>query len=79
MQKEGESMELEERLVRFLVDTRYEDIPQETIETMKRSVIDTFGVLCAGSSAPDIAELLLHLKARNPAEEASVAVFGDRV
>lgn len=72
-------MELEERLVRFLVDTRYEDIPQETIETMKRSVIDTFGVLCAGSSAPDIAELLLHLKARNPAEEASVAVFGDRV
>lgn len=72
-------MELEERLVRFLVDTRYEDIPEKTIQTMKRSVADTFGVLCAGSSAPDIQELLLFLKGRNKAEEASAAVFGDRL
>jgi 2-methylcitrate dehydratase PrpD len=41
-----------ERLAQFIVDTSYESLPPEVVHTTKRAIIDTFGVMLAGSREP---------------------------
>ena len=41
-----------EKLAQFIVETSYESIPPEAVHAAKRAIIDTFGVMLAGSKEP---------------------------
>ena len=41
-----------EKLAQFIVETGYESIPPEAVHAAKRAMIDTFGVMLAGSKEP---------------------------
>jgi 2-methylcitrate dehydratase PrpD len=70
---------LEERLVVHLSETRYEDLPAEAVAAARRCVVDTLGVLVAGSSGDDVDTLLRWLERQGGASEATVLVHGLRL
>ena len=41
-----------EKLARFIVETNYQSIPPEAVHAARRAIIDTFGVMLAGSREP---------------------------
>ena len=41
-----------EKIARFLVDTKYEDVPREAVEKAKRTALDCVGAALAGVSEP---------------------------
>ena len=45
-------MNITECIAKFVVDTRYEDIPQEVLEISKRQLLDVLGVALAGCQQP---------------------------
>ena len=58
---------------RFLVDTRYEDIPAAAIAATKRSIFDTVGVMLAGSGPNGTARKIVGVLERwGGASEATV-------
>ncbi len=46
-----------EQLARFVAETRWEDIPQAVQQHAKRVLLDTLGVILAGSAQPEVARL----------------------
>ena len=70
---------LEERLVDHLSETRFEDLPDEAVDAARRCVVDTLGVIVAGSSGDDIAPLLQWLQEWEGRREATVLVHGMRL
>lgn len=66
--------EREEKLLSFLEETRYEDLPPEAVEGAKRCILDTVGVMAAGAHAPDIDKLIACRQGRGGREE--IRVFG---
>ena len=66
--------EHEKRLVDFLSETRYEDLPAEAVEGAKRCILDNWGVIAAGVDGTDIEKLYryLHLQPNRP----EATVFG---
>ncbi len=47
-------MDLMDQLVDWAIKIRYEDLPNEVIEVVKRLTINTLGITIAGSSAPGV-------------------------
>ena len=68
-------MDLIYRFVKNVVDTRYEDLPLETVEVTKRCVIDTLACLIAGSGAPGCKAVVEYAKGDGGTQENRVAVF----
>ena len=69
-------MDVTAKIARFVVDTKYEKLPPQAIQTAKTAVRDCLGVALAGSKEEDAkicAEIARHEKAT---EEATV--FGQR-
>src|ERR1700690_2929308 len=46
-----------EELARFVAETRYEDIPEAVRRHAKITLLDTLGVILAGSTRPEVAAL----------------------
>jgi 2-methylcitrate dehydratase PrpD len=70
---------LEDRLVEHLSETRFEDLPDEVVAVARRCVVDTLGVLVAGSTGDDIPRLLDWLAGWRGQGEATVLVYGQRL
>ena len=66
-------------LARYLVSTKYADIPTAAIEAAKKEVLDQLGVALGGSSRPGVAELLALNKDWGGKPESTVFCFGDRL
>ena len=49
MRKEGNLMSLTSELVSYIIGSRYEDLPKVAVENTKKYVLDTLGVIIAGS------------------------------
>ena len=65
-----------EKLAKFIVDTEYEDIPEEAKNKAKLCILDCFGVLVAGSVEP-IKELVgQYLRRVGGKEESTVIGLG---
>lgn len=63
-----------------VVRVRYEDLPNEVIETTKKSILDTLGVIIAASGmVPGIAEIVELVKEAGGREESTIVGFGGRV
>ena len=72
-------MDAIEALIDNAVHTRFADIPESAVEGARKSILDAFATTIAGSSAPGVAEVLDALKHWGGREEATVALFGNRL
>ncbi|MDI7259277.1 MAG: MmgE/PrpD family protein [Thermodesulfobacteriota bacterium] len=66
-------------LAKYIVNTRYEDIPQNVVKIAKKFIIDSIGVGMAGSSAPGNAEIMDLIKEWGGKKESSILVYGTKV
>lgn len=66
-------------LLRFANETKYEDIPKETIENAKKYLIDIVACITAGSTAPSCPEVVKLVSEWGGKEEASVLVYGNKL
>lgn len=67
------------RLAAHLQQTQFGDLPAVTVAATKRDILDTFGCILGGSSAPGIPALLRIATRHGGSEEASVLVHGQRL
>lgn len=70
---------IENQLVEHLSRTDFEDLPEKAIEAARKCIIDTLGVIVAGSSGEDIDLFMEWLQARKGPGEATVLVYGTRL
>ncbi len=68
-----------ENLVKHVVTTRYESLPAEAIQTTKRGILDTIGVLIAGATAPGCNVMIDLVREWGGKEESTILVHGGKV
>jgi len=66
-------------LVRNFIRIRYEDLPRHVIEATKKSLIDTFAAMLAGSNAQGCPEVVSQILEWGGKEESTVFQFGKKV
>ena len=66
-------------LVRNVIRTKYEDIPQQVREVAKRTVIDTLGPIIAGSTAPGCQAVVNMIKDWGGKKESTIIAGGLKV
>ena len=66
----SDSVEL--RLAKHVANTRFEDLPAQTVEHIKTFIVDTFSVGMAGTAVPEAQHLLKTLRATDPGGSATV-------
>ncbi len=69
------------RLAEFVADLRYEDIPEEHVDYVKKDLLDEIGCMIAGSTGPTIKELIEHVREYEGEckKGGRIVVYGDRV
>ena len=72
-------MDASNDIARYVVNTRYEDVPAPAIEAAKKEVLDQLGVALGGSSKPGVRELLELNREWGGKPESTVFCFGDRL
>ena len=72
-------MDAVEALVENVIRTRPQNLPAEAFDGASRSILDAFATTIAGSTAPGVAPLLGLLNEWGGREEATVALFGNRL
>jgi 2-methylcitrate dehydratase PrpD len=69
-------MDVINSLIFYILRTKYEDLPYETVHTAKKFLLDSLGTLIAGSSAPGCQEIANQIKDWGGKQEATAAVYG---
>jgi len=72
-------MDIIEKLVKTVVNTKYEDLPQEAVEVTKRDILDTFGVLIAGATAQGCETIVDLIKDWGGKRESTILIHGGKV
>jgi 2-methylcitrate dehydratase PrpD len=67
------------KLVSFVVQTDYDDLSPQVIDYAKAHILDTLGVMIAGSSAPGIKPAVDLAKAWGGRKESTILFFGGKV
>ncbi|ROZ78027.1 MmgE/PrpD family protein [Ramlibacter sp. WS9] len=68
------------KLAHRAVETRYEDLTQQEVLATKHGILDTFGVLLAGTTlGPKVREIVEFVKESGGREEATILGFGGKV
>ena len=68
-----------EKLAANALETRFENIPQDTLEATKYRIVDTLGCLIGGATDTGNPELLGLLREQGGFKEATILIHGDRV
>ncbi len=71
-------MDAIETLVKHVIRTTFEDLPSEVVSVTKKSVIDTLGVMIAGSSVDGCKLLVDYIREWEGRKESTIAVLGDK-
>ncbi len=66
-------------IAKYLVNTKFDDIPSTAVEAAKKEILDQLGVALGGSSKPGIKELLELNKEWGGKAESTVFCFGDKL
>ena len=66
-------------LAKNIVDTRFENLPEEAVKVAKKFIIDSIGVAIAGSSADGNAEVMEVIREWGGKEESTVWVHGNKL
>jgi 2-methylcitrate dehydratase PrpD len=69
-------MNLTERLSNFVVQSRFEDFPEEVIETGKKCLLDWIGVAMGGMKDPSVEMVVDLMKEMGGKKQASVLGYG---
>ena len=72
-------MDIMESLVKNIINSEFEDIPPEAITAAKKAIIDTVGVMIAGSSVKGCQILVDYLRRWGGRKESTIAVFGEKL
>ena len=78
MSDTGKSTEIE-NLAANTLETRFDDINKETVETTKYRIIDTLGCLIGGSTDTGNTELAGLLRDEGGKEEATILIHGGKI
>lgn len=78
MRKEVE-MDIASELVDYAVGLNFDDLPTEVVDCAKKVLLDTCGVMIAGSAAPGIETLVDIIKDWGGKPESSILIYGDKV
>ena len=70
---------LTNKVLRFISDTRFEDLPDNVIHQAKRCLLDTLGALLAGSDTPVVRMMGSFATKYFRGTEATILVSGERV
>ena len=70
---------LTNKVLRFISDTRFEDLPDNVIHQAKRCLLDTLGALLAGSDTPVVRIMRSFATKYFRGTEATILVSGERV
>jgi 2-methylcitrate dehydratase PrpD len=70
---------LTDEVLRFILDTRFEDLPDNVIHQAKRCLLDTLGSLLAGSDTPVVPIMTSFATKHFRGTEATILVSGERV
>ena len=70
---------LTNRVLRFISETRFEDLPDNVIHQAKRCLLDTLGALLAGSDTPVVRIMSSFATKYFRGTEATILVSGERV
>jgi len=70
---------LTNKVLRFILDTRFEDLPDNVIHQGKRCLLDTLGALLAGSDTPVVGIMNSFATKHFSGTEATILVSGERV
>ncbi|GAH32132.1 unnamed protein product [marine sediment metagenome] len=69
-------MELERKLARYVLDTSFDDLPREAVDTIKNVVLTIFGTTLAGAAAEGCETLVDQVKKWGGREEATILIYG---
>jgi 2-methylcitrate dehydratase PrpD len=72
-------MDIIDRLVRNVLNTEFEDLPEESIEITKLAILDTIGCIIAGAEAPGCGALREQVLEWGGKEESTILVSGNKV
>ncbi len=72
-------MDIMATLVKNIVKNSFDDLTPESVTAAKKGIIDTVGVMMAGSSVRGCQLLVKAIKEMGGKEESTVAVFGEKV
>lgn len=72
-------MDITDKLVSWVIRSKYADLPELVTDVTKKSVLDTLAVAVAGSSARGIEQLSGLVKGWGGREESTVMVYGGKV
>ncbi len=68
-----------QKLINHIVDTQFDDLPQEVRKEEKKFIIDSLGVAIAGSTAPGSMEIVDLVKGWGGKPEATLIAYGEKV
>lgn len=69
-------MELENRLIGYVTDTRFEDIPQKPLGVVKNIILGIFGSIAAGAYSKECVKLIGLLQEQGGKPESTVLLHG---
>jgi 2-methylcitrate dehydratase PrpD len=72
-------MDITERVVKNVIQTHYDDLPEAAIKVTKLAILDTIGCIIAGSTAPGCLSIREQVLEWGGKQESTVAMYGDRV
>lgn len=72
------SMETEKRLAQYVSDSRYCDLPQRTVDVIKKTVLAIVGTTIAGSAEEGCESLVAQVREWAGKEEATILVYGGK-
>jgi len=72
-------MSATDKLINYIADLTYEDLPSQAINAVKTHIIDTVGAILAGSMADGAQKVLDLVKAWGGRSEGTVFVFGEKI
>src|ERR1700722_776129 len=68
--------EFSNRIARYLCQTSYEDLPQETVRVTKRSILDAIGVSLAASSLGEICVPYIEIARAGQCDDGGASIIG---
>lgn len=72
-------MKFERKIVDYVIDTRFEDVPPAAIDTVKKMLLADIGTTIAGAEADGCKELAEFYRSVAGTPEASVLLHGDKL
>jgi len=72
-------MDIVTELIKYVVNTQFDDLPHDVVEEEKKLIVDSMGVTIAGTLAPGCKEIVELVKEWGGKPEATIIAYGGKV